>query len=136
MISGFSSAQRPSYGAYDSSHDGNLPVPFNIPMVLYNLLFEDIDLKFDAKQSDMLEALRFSYKALFKLQEISALKEQEVIANMLRNPDNIKYKEEHNQIQLDLLQANQHFKELVIVMSDLLTREQYAKLLKFCNINI
>ncbi len=135
MISGFSSMLRHSYGSY-SHHLGSLPVPFNIPKVLYNLLFKDIDLEFDAKQSDIVEALRFSYKALLRMQEIYAPKEQEAVANMLRNPNNIKFKEEYDQIKLDELQANQHFKELVVVLSDLLSREQYAELLEFSNIKI
>lgn len=135
MISGFSSTLRHSHDSY-SHHLGNLPVPFNIPKVLHNLLFEDIGLEFDAKQSDIVEALCFSHKALLRMQEVYAAKEQDAVANMLRNPDNIKFKEEYDQIQLDLLQANQHFKYLVVVLSELLSREQYAKLLEFSNIKL
>lgn len=136
MITGFSSTPRHSYGSYGSRHVGSLPVPFNIPNVLYNLLFEDIGLEFNAKQSDIVESLRFSYKALLRMQEIYAPKEQEAVANMLRSPDNIKFKEEYDQLQLDVLLANQHFKELVVVLSEILSREQYAKLLEFSNIKV
>jgi hypothetical protein len=134
MISGFSSTPRHSHGGYDSNHSGVLPVPFNIPNVLHNLLFEDVGLEFDSKQSDILETLRFSQAALVRMQQKYALKEQELVAKMLRDSDNQKYKEEYEEMQLDRFEANSYFKELVVVISDLLTREQYAKLLEFSNI--
>ena len=137
MISGFSSTNRNEIRATNSNTGGgNLPIPFNIPNVLYNLLHEDIGLVFDAKQRDIIEALRFSYKALGKMQEKYTLKEQDIMAKMLAEPDNDELKEIHEEIQLDVLQAHSQFKDLVIVISDLLTREQYQKLLKFSNINV
>jgi len=137
MISGFSSTNRNEIRATNSNTGGgNLRIPFNIPNVLYNLLHEDIGLVFDAKQRDIIEALRFSYKALGKMQEKYTLKEQDIMAKMLAEPDNDELKEIHEEIQLDVLQAHSQFKDLVIVISDLLTREQYQKLLKFSNINV
>jgi len=134
MISGFSTTQRHVHGGYDSKNSGSLPVPFNIPNVLHNLLFEDVGIEFDAKQSDVMETLRFSQAALVRMQQKYAQKEQELVAKMLRDSDNKKYKEEYEEMQLDRFEANSYFKELVVVISDLLTREQYAKLLDFSNI--
>lgn len=136
MISGFSTTPRHVYGSNNFRYYGGLPVPFNIPNVLHNLLFEDVGLEFDAKQSDMIDAVSFSYKALLRMQQIYAPKEQEAVVNMLKNPDNLKLKEEHDKIQFDVLLANQHFKDLVVVLSELLTRDQYAKLLEFSNIKL
>ena len=61
MITGFSSTSRGD-GSLSSHHlsGGGLPVPFNIPLVLHNLLFEKTGIEFNAKQSDMIETLRFS----------------------------------------------------------------------------
>ncbi len=136
MISGFSGATRQSFGGYESGHGGGLPVPFNIPNVLHNLLFEDTGIEFDAKQSDMVEALRFSSNAYPKMQEKYLTKEKEMLTKMVSEPDNLEYKKEYEDIRLDILQANQHFKDLVIVLSELLTREQYAKLMEFSNIKV
>lgn len=134
MISGFSSAPRHHIGGYDSGKAGGLPIPFNLPGVLHNLLFEDVGLEFTNKQKDMLETLRFSQNSLVKLQQDYALKGQELVSKMIREPENASYKKEYDEMQLDMLDANQQFKELVIVISDLLTREQYAKLMEFSNI--
>lgn len=137
MISGFASSTRIDYTARNKGeHSSNLPIPFNIPNVLYTLLYEDVGLEFDAKQSDMIETLRFSYKALGRMQERYGLQEQELKEKILKDPDSLELKELYEELQLDVLSGNQHFKDLVIVISDLLKRDQYQKLLKFCNINI
>lgn len=135
MISGFGGGTRVGYVHRDSPRDmSTLPVPFNIPNVLHNLLFEDIGLEFDSKQKDMIETLRFSYDALLKLQEKHRTKGQELLSKIMDEPDNMALKEQQSDMQLDMLLANQQFKEIVTVMSDLLKREQYEALLKFSNI--
>jgi hypothetical protein len=135
MISGFGGGTKVNYVHHDSPHGmSGLPVPFNIPNVLHNLLYEDIGIEFDAKQKDMLDALRFSYDSLHKLQVSHLKREEEVREQILREPDNASLKDELEDMHLDMLQARYQFKEIVSVMSDLLQREQYEKLLKFSNI--
>ncbi len=115
---------------------GNLPVPFNIPSVLYKLLYEDTGIEFNAKQKDILTTLQFSYKSLGKMEMTYAQKEQDIRAKILEEADNEKYPKELEMLQLERFEANQHFKELVIVLSDLLNKDQYEKLLKYCNIPV
>ena len=115
---------------------GELPIPFNIPSVLTNLLFEDIGLEFDRKQKDMLETLQFSYKAVQKMQVRYNKQDQDLKIKIVADPDNQELKDEFEEMQLDILEANFHFKDLVITMSELLEREQYEKLLKFSNIPV
>jgi len=137
MISGFSSSSKFDNTPHGANQGGgHLPIPFNIPNVLKNLLFEDIGLEFDAKQSDLVEAVSFSYKALSRMQEKYTLKNRDTRVKMMREPNNPQHKEDLEEMQLDLLQANHHFKDLVIVMAELLTREQYAILMKFSNIPV
>lgn len=135
MISGFGGSTRVSPIIYDRYHlASNLPIPFNIPKVLYNLLYEDIGIEFDAKQQDVLEALRFSYVAFEKLQEKNKRKLQEIQSKMLQDLDNKELKKELEDMKLDMLSANQQFKDMVITISDMLKREQYEKLLAFSGI--
>ena len=122
--------------SHSSHHSGGLPVPFNLPNVLHNLLFEEIELEFDSKQQDLIEALTFSYNALGKMQSKYALKDQELRAGMLEDPGNIELKKLYEEMQLDIMMANHQFKDLVTIVSDSLNRDQYQKLLKFSNINI
>ena len=136
MISGFSGAMRHSTASYGADHAGGLPIPFNIPNVLHNLLYEDTGIEFDSKQADMIETLRFSQKALVKMQQNYAQKEQELMAKMLRHSDNKEIKEAYDEMQLEMLDATHQFKDLVTVISDLLTREQYGKLMEFSNIRL
>jgi len=135
MISGFSTGSvNNDYQHSRVKYSSNLPVPFNIPNVLHNLLFEDVGLEFNAKQNDLKETLIFSSKALTKMEERYAKSEAEVRTKILQEPDNKNYVKELEEIQLDRLEAHAHFKDLVIVMSDLLVREQYTKLLAFSGI--
>jgi uncharacterized protein YydD (DUF2326 family) len=137
MISGFGLNARSGHGHHDTvSFASNLPVPFNIPSVLYNLLFEDVGIEFDAKQKDMLETLRFSYNSLVKLQASYVQKSQELAQKIVDNPNDMKLKEQKEEMRLDMLQANYQFKDFVVIMSDLLKRNQYQKLLEFSNIPI
>ena len=133
------------YGASNKNHvnsdpksmgASNLPIPFNIPNVLYNLLYADVGLKFTRKQTDMLETLQFAYRSVGKMQARFQKKDQELQYKIIENPDDVELKEEFTEMQLDIQEANQHFKDLVTTMADLLEREQYAKLLKFCNIPV
>lgn len=135
MISGFGGGTRVNYVHHSDVHSiSHLPVPFNIPSVLYNLVFEDIGIEFDPKQKDMLETLRFSYNSLQKLQASHAVLEEELRQKILQDPDNRGLKQEQEDMQLDMLQATHQFKDIVTAMSELLKREQYEKLLRFSNI--
>ncbi len=132
MISGFGgSSVNSDYHHSRVKYSSNLPVPFNMPNVLHNLLFEDVGLGLNAKQDDLKETLVFSSKALTKMEERYAKSEREARAKILQEPDNKDYVKELEEIQLDRLEAHAHFKDLVTVMSDLLVREQYTKLLEF-----
>jgi len=137
MISGFGGGSRGESNVV-SHHlsGGGLPVPFNIPKVLHNLLFEEIGIEFDAKQNDMLETLRFSSHALNRMNEKYNPKVQELKNMLFKHPDNLELKREQEELQMDFFEANQHFKELVIVLSEILSREQYAVLLKYSNIPV
>jgi len=137
MISGFGGGTR-SHIIYSDYHldGGDFPVPFNIPQVLHNILFEEIGIKFDAKQDDMIEALKFSTNALKKMHEKYYPKELELKTKLFHNPDNIALKKEQEELQLDFFEANQHYKELVIVLSEMLSREQYTQLLNYSNIPV
>jgi hypothetical protein len=135
MISGFGGGTRVTYVNRNPSHAlSGLPVPFNIPNVLHNLIFEDIGIEFTPMQKDMLETLRFSYNALIKLQASHTQKEKELREKILKESDNIALKEEQEEMKLDMLQATHQFKDIVAAMADLLKREQYEQLLKFSNI--
>ena len=135
MISGFGGGTRLNHAIHDTLHmASNLPVPFNIPKVLYNLLYEDTGIVFDEKQQDVLEALRFSYVSLQKLQSAHAQKREEIQAQMLQDLDNKELKEELEDMKLDMLSANHQFKDMVITISDMLKRQQYEKLLAFSGI--
>jgi len=132
MISGFGSSRGPTF-SNDIKHlgDGNLPVPFNMPKVLHNLLFEETGIEFNAKQKDIMEALRYSYHALQKMGMRYAQKEQELLEKMLQNPDSQEIKEAQEELQLEKFEAYNQFKDLVIIISELLTKEQYQKLMEF-----
>lgn len=132
MISGFGTSGGPIFSR-QTRHigDGNLPVPFNIPTVLHNLLFEDVGIEFDRKQKDVMEALTFSYNALEKMGTRYAQKEQELLHKILKDPDNKQLKEEQEELQLEKFEAYNQFKDLVITISELLTKEQYEKLMEF-----
>jgi hypothetical protein len=137
MISGFSNMTRPPI-SYGNKHigDGQLPVPFNIPNVLQNLLFADIDLIFDAKQRDVMEALRFSYNSLEKMQQRYAQKENDIVSKMIQNPQDEKLQSKLEEVHLDRYEAYEQFKNMVETIAELLTREQYQKLLKFSGIKV
>jgi len=132
MISGFGTSRGPAF-FQKTKHlgDGKLPVPFNIPNVLHNLLFEDVGIEFDNKQKDVMEALSFSYNALQKMGARYAQKEQELLRKILKDPDNKQLKEEQEELQLEKFEAYNQFKDLVITISKLLTKEQYQKLMEF-----
>ena len=135
MIRGFgSSARGTSVLHAHHTGGGGLPIPFNMPIVLHNLLFEGTGIEYDKKQKDMLETLVFSFHALERMQQKYAPKEQELKTKLFHDPDNKKLKEEMEELQLEFFEANHHFKDLVIVISDMLTREQYTQLLEFSNI--
>jgi len=135
MISGFGGGSRREIIDYTRyQYANNLPIPFNIPNVLYNLLFADIGIEFDNKQQDIMTALKFSYTALGKMESLHEQREQEVRAKIVQEPENQKLKDALEEMQLDRLDANSHFKDLVIVISEMLTRDQYTKLMKFCGL--
>ena len=135
MISGFGSSNRANYIRHADVHSiSHFPVPFNIPNVLYNLIFEDIGIEFDAKQKDMLETLRFSYNAFAKFQASYATRTEELKEKIIHNPQDEALKQELEDLQLELFQASYQYKEIVTAMSELLKREQYEKLLRFSNI--
>jgi len=137
MITGFGSGARGD-GSLTSHHlsGGGLPVPFNIPKVLHNLLYEDTGVEFDPKQMDMIETLRFSTHALSRMNEKYGPRAQELKSQLFGDPDNKELIAEQELLQLDFFEAHQHFKELVIVLSDMLSRQQYAKLLEYSNIQV
>jgi len=137
MMRGFGDSARQVHQNSDSSSSNNtLPVPFNIPIVLQNILYKDIDLGFDAKLQDMLETVRFANKAQEKMQIRYALKETQLQQQMILEPENDALKMEFEQIQLDRLQASFDFKDLVVALSDMMSKEQFEKLLKFSNIPV
>ena len=55
---------------------------------------------------------------------------------MLKQPDNIEVKKDYEELRLELLQANYDLKDLVVAFGDVMTKEQYEKLLSFSNIYI
>jgi len=132
MIRGFGSSRGPAF-FQETVHlgDGSLPVPFNIPNILHNLLFADINIKFDAKQEDVMHALRFSYTALQKVGVRYAQKEQELLEKLIADPDSKELKEEQEELQLEKFEAYNQFKDLVITISELLTPQQYQQLMQF-----
>ena len=136
MITGFSNTTG-SDTVTASRHlgSGALPVPFNMPGVLYNLLFSELDLHFDKKQSDVIEALRYSYKALHKIQEEYVQNEQNLVAKMIQEPDNQNLKSQYENLQIDRIQAENDFKKLVEAISLLLRKEQYYQLLDYSDIS-
>ena len=113
-----------------------LPIPFNIPIVLHNILFNDLDLGFSMKLQDMLETVRFAYNAQKKMQKRYAKREAEIQALLLSDAENLKLKHEYEEIQLDRLQASYDFRDLITALSDMMSREQFEKLLKFSNISV
>jgi len=135
MISGFSGkSNNDGYIHAKPTVASNLPVPFNIAIVLHNLLFEDIDLELDNKQADLKESLVFSHKALAKMNERYAKKEQELRRKIFEEPDNLAHKDALEEMSMDRLEGYNHFKDLVSAMADMLNKQQYAKLLEFSNI--
>lgn len=135
MISGFSGkSNNDGYIHSKSNSASNLPVPFNIPAVLHNLLFAEIDLDLDNKQADLKEALLFSYKALSRIEERYAKKEQEIRRKIFEEPDNMSHKDALEEISTDKYEGYHHFKDLVSAMAEMLSKKQYAKLLEFSNI--
>jgi|GEM_PF-3043188 len=135
MISGFGGGTRVNYVHHDSKHTtSGLPVPFNMPNVLHNLLYEETGIVFDLKQKDMLETLRFSHNALIKFQSTQEQRKQEIHKEILHSSNSKELKDELEEMHLDLLQATYQFKDIVNAMADLLKREQYEQLLKFSNI--
>lgn len=137
MISGFGGGSSSyQHSSFHTSHGHDLPIPFNIPKVLYNLLFEDNGIEFDKKQKDFLEVLRFSYNSLLDLQIKYAQKEEQLKAKILEQPDNLDLKQKLEDMILDRQQAHYDFKNYVTLMSDMMSREQFAKLLKFSNIAV
>ncbi len=135
MISGFGGGSR-NNNTLPAHHlsGGGLPIPFNIPNVLNNLLFEDTGILFDTKQQDMIDTLKFSTNALIKFNEKHALLEEELRRKLFDNPNDEELKKESSLLQLEFYEANHQYIDLVTVFSDMLSREQYAKLLKFSNI--
>lgn len=137
MISGFGGGARVGPVHVEAVHfASNLPVPFNIPKVLHNLLFEDTGIEFDSKQEDMIHTLRFSYNSLLKLEKNHAQQQELLLQKLYENPNDFATKAALDEMRLDMLQAKYHFKDLVTVMSDLLKREQYEQLLAFSNIGV
>jgi len=133
MFSIYNSSER-RLSHNDSTLQSSLPVPFNIPNVLHNLLFEDMGIEFTLMQKDMLETLRFSYSALLKMQKAYSSQDAQFRHQLIQNPDDQTLKDAHEELQLDMLQAQAQFKDIVVAMSELMQREQYQKLLEFSNI--
>jgi hypothetical protein len=136
MISGFSGMKSVSPRGDYIGNASNLPIPFNIPKVLQNLLYGDIDFEFDQRQKDILQALKFSYESLIKMEKNYALKIAEVQEKLVDDSSNKELQQEYEDLKLDLLEARYQFKELVSAMSEVMTKEQYQKLLEYSNIPI
>ena len=135
MIAGFGNSSGSNVEHFFSTkHTLALPMPFNIPRVLHNLLFEDTAIEFDAKQKDLLETLRFSYIALGNLGEKYKLQKAKLKEQILAQPDNIDLKNELQDLKLDKQQANYDFKNLTEIMLELLQKEQIEALLKFSKV--
>jgi len=136
MISGFGSSSTAGKHHHfsDKHHMLALPMPFSIPKVLHNFIFEDIDLKFDLKQQDIYEALKFTYISLIEFtqnfeENIASIKDK------IRNePDNQEIKNELKDIQLEMQEMNFEFKDLLEVMLEMLHREQIEELLRYSKI--
>ena len=136
MISGFSGGGGSSYTSQQAHLSGGFPVPFNLPNVLHNLLYADIDFAFDSKQQDLHTMLKFSYESLQKMLQQATAQEHEIRQKILQNPQNTALTEQLQEIALERMQATQDFKELLETMAELLTKEQYEKLLKISNLPV
>ena len=136
MISGFSGGGGSSYTSQQAHLSGGFVVPFNLPNVLHNLLYADIEFAFSAKQQDLHTMLKFSYESLQNLLQQSATEEQKLSQEILRSPDDVELTHRLQEIRLERMQATQDFKELLDVMAKLLTKEQYEKLLRASNLPV
>ena len=136
MISGFGGSTGGGYSNTQTHLGGGFPVPFNMPNVLQNLLYGNIDFGFDVKQQDIHTTLKFSYEALQSMLQKSAQQEQILRQKILEDSHNTELLRKLQDMELDRMQATQDFKELLEVMADLLTKEQYEKLLKASNLPV
>ena len=135
MISGFSNA--PTSHLYNHlAFDSSMPMPFKIPAVLQALLDPEIDLDYTPKQSDLIEALRFSFQAKAKMLDKVGRHEAEIVQKMTHEgEDTAKLKEEYDDIQTEKLEANEMFFDLINALADLLDKSQYERLLQYAGIN-
>lgn len=130
MISGFSNVSSGSSQSHHQHLSSGFPVPFNLPNVLRNLLYENIDLQLDNKQKDIHTALHFSYEALQKMLEKYTQEEHEYNSKLMQEPDNKELVEKIENIKLEKMDAVQDFKHILETMAEALNKEQYGKLLK------
>ena len=136
MISGFGGSSR-MFDHLEQRHmGGGFPVPFNLPNVLHNLLYKEDLLELDAKQKDLHTALRFSYESLDIMLKKYAQMEIEYKTKLLQESQNKDLIAQLENIELDKMDAIQHFKEILEAMAELLTKEQYGKLLKASNLPV
>ena len=136
MISGYSNVYSSSQRAEHTHISSSFPVPFNIPSVLHTLLYGDVDLDLNDQQKDLLDTLRFSYEALQKLNEKFLLKQQEYTQKLMQNPDDKETKHLMEESKLEMYDASNQLKMLVEAMAEMLTKEQYAKLLQAVGIEV
>jgi len=136
MISGFSNA--PTNHLYNHlAFDSSMPMPFKIPAVLKTLLDTEIDLNYTPQQSDLIEALRFSFQARAKMLEKVGHEEAALLHQMTQEgEDTTKLKQEYDEIQTQKLEANEIFFDLINALADLLDKSQYAALLQHAGVNL
>ena len=136
MISGFSNASN-SHVVHHLAHDSAMPMPFKIPIVLETLLDKGLDLDYDQKQKDLLEALSFSFSARVRMIQKTSVREKELLAQMTQEgQDTQKLKEEYNDLQTDKMEASEMFFDIMNTFADLLTAQQYQKLLQTAGVSI
>ena len=136
MISGFSNGPT-SHVYHHLAFDSSMPMPFKIPAVLQTLLDPEIDLNYTPKQSDLIEALRFSFKAKAKMLEKVAQHEAELLYKRTQEgQDTEALKEEYEAIQTEKIEVNEIFLDLINALSELLDASQYEALLERSNIKL
>ncbi len=77
-----------------------------------------------------------SYEALQKLNETFLLKQQEYTQKLMQNPDDKETKHLMEESKLEMYDAFNQLKILVEAMAEILTKEQYAKLLQAVGIQV
>ena len=137
MIQGFSNNSPNIHSHAHEDFDAAMPMPFKIPIVLATLLDPQTQLDFTQKQEDLMEALRFSYKAKLRLFKKMAVEEQSLLHEMKKeNADLATLKEEYEGLQTHKMEASEVFFDILNALSEDLQAPQYQKLMEMCNIKI